>query len=102
MTTVKNIKEEIIEMYIDWTLGRDEEIKMSDWMYRCYIAGLTVEEITNLGDKRIKEERLIQDSKSPFLLQIKRTYVLRTSRPGVLQYSTVLKCDQSYFSKVKF
>ena len=59
MTTVKNIKEEIIEMYIDWTLGRDEEIKMSDWMYRCYIAGLTVEEITNLGDKRIKEERLI-------------------------------------------
>ena len=59
MTTVKNIKEEIIEMYIDWTLGRDEEIKMSDWMCRCYIAGLTVEEIINLGDKRIKEERLI-------------------------------------------
>lgn len=59
MTTAKNIKEEIIEMYIDWTLGRDEEIKMSDWMCRCYMAGLTVEEITSLGDKRIREERLI-------------------------------------------
>ncbi len=68
MTALKNIKEEIIEMYIDWTLGRDEEIKMSDWMCRCYAAGLTVEEITSLGDKRIKEEKLIQDSKSPFLL----------------------------------
>ena len=59
MTTIKNIKEEIIEMYIDWTLGKDEEIKMSDWMCRCYAVGLTVEEIINLGDKKIKEEKLI-------------------------------------------
>ena len=37
-------KEQLVEMYIDWTEGRSD-IKMSDWMCACWEAGFETEEI---------------------------------------------------------
>ena len=46
-------KEELVELYLDWALGRDDEISMSDVIYACYESGFDYDEIEKIGTKRI-------------------------------------------------
>ena len=46
-------KEELIELYLDWALSRDDEISMSDVIYACYKSGFDYDEIEKIGSKKI-------------------------------------------------
>ena len=46
-------KEELVELYLDWALGRDDEISMSDVIYACYESSVDYDEIEKIGSKRI-------------------------------------------------
>jgi len=46
-------KDEIIDLYIDWTTRADETIKQSDYIIACLKEGYSIEEIEYLGNKKI-------------------------------------------------
>ena len=46
-------KEELVELYLDWALGRDDETSMSDVIYACCESGFDYDEIEKIGSKRI-------------------------------------------------
>ena len=46
-------REELVELYLDWALDRDDEISMSDVIYACYKSGFDYDEIEKIGSKRI-------------------------------------------------
>lgn len=46
-------REELVELYLDWALSRDDEISMSDVICACYESGFDYDEIEKIGSKRI-------------------------------------------------
>ena len=48
-------KEQLIEMYIDWTEGRSD-IKMSDWMCACWEAGFKTKEIEKEAEEKYNKK----------------------------------------------
>lgn len=44
--------DEIVELYLDWALGRDDEVSQSDWMCACFDYGYSCKEIMEAADKK--------------------------------------------------
>ncbi len=49
------MKEKLIKMYIDWSTGADETLKMSDWLCACFDADIDPDEIEEEAEKILKE-----------------------------------------------
>jgi len=47
-------KEQIIKMCVDWMIGADDELKMSDWLCACFDADIDEDEVEKEAEKMIK------------------------------------------------
>jgi len=48
------MKEKLIKMYIDWSTGADETLKMSDWLCACFDSDISPDEIEEEAEKILK------------------------------------------------
>ena len=49
--------EKLVGMYIDWTTGADDTIRMSDWLCACFDADIDPDEVEEAGDRLIEESK---------------------------------------------
>lgn len=47
-------KEQIIKMCVDWMIGADDGLKMSDWLHACFDADIDENEVEKEAEKIIK------------------------------------------------
>ena len=50
--------EEVVEMYIDWSYGRNDDISMDDVLDACYDYGYDYDEVVEVGDAEAQKLEL--------------------------------------------